>query len=100
MNIEVFLQIIPLKYIIIYIIAINIVGIIAMFIDKEKAKRGAWRISEKALFIITLLGGGIGTIAGMYIFRHKTKKLNFVVGFPVILITEITMIIYWIIKSK
>ncbi len=95
MTIQQFLEIIPLNYVIIYFIAINLIGFLAMFIDKQKAKRGAWRIPEKSLFIITLLGGGIGTIAGMYLFRHKTKKLYFTIGFPVILITEIALIIYW-----
>ncbi len=96
MDIETFLQIFPLKDIIIYLVAINVIGFFAMLIDKEKAKRGAWRIPEKTLFLITLLGGGIGTIAGMYLFRHKTKKLKFTIGFPVILLTEIALVIYWI----
>lgn len=69
-----------------------------MLIDKQKAKRGAWRIPEKSLFIITLLGGGIGTIAGMYLFRHKTKKMYFTIGFPVILISEVALLIYWIVN--
>ena len=68
-----------------------------MFIDKQKAKHGSWRIPEKTLFLFTLLGGGIGTIAGMYVFRHKTRKLYFTVGFPVILISEVILIIYWLI---
>ncbi len=69
-----------------------------MLIDKQKAKRGAWRIPEKSLFIITLLGGGIGTIVGMYLFRHKTKKMYFTIGFPVILISEVALLIYWIVN--
>lgn len=56
MDIETFLQIIPLKYIIIYLVAINVIGFFAMLIDKQKAKRGYWRIPEKTLFILTLLG--------------------------------------------
>ena len=66
-----------------------------MLIDKKKAQKGAWRIPEKTLFIITLLGGGIGTIAGMYMFRHKTKKLIFTIGFPTILISEIVLAVYF-----
>ena len=66
-----------------------------MLIDKRKAQKGSWRIPEKTLFIITLLGGGIGTILGMYVFRHKTKKLKFTIGLPVILISEIVAIIYF-----
>ncbi len=80
--------------IIIYLIANNLIAFLAMWIDKEKAKRGSLRISEKTLFILVLLGGGIGGIAGMYTFRHKTKKTKFVVGFPFILIFEIVVIIY------
>ena len=80
---------------IIYLVVINIIGFLIMFIDKQKAKKGAWRIPEKALFIVTALGGGIGTIAGMYTFRHKTQKLQFVVGLPFITILEIILIIYW-----
>lgn len=96
MDFETFLEIFPLKNVIIYLVVINIVGFLAMFIDKEKAKRGAWRIPEKTLFLLTILGGGIGTITGMYLFRHKTKKLKFTVGLPVILITEVALIVYWI----
>lgn len=79
-----------------YLLIINLIGFLAMGIDKFKAQRGSWRISEKALFTITLMFGGIGTIVGMYLFRHKTKKLYFTIGFPVILITEIALAIYFI----
>ena len=86
--------------IIIYLIVINIIGFLIMFIDKQKAKRGAWRIPEKTIFIITALGGGIGTIAGMYIFRHKTQKLNFIIGLPLITILEIILAIYYLFFNK
>lgn len=69
-----------------------------MWLDKRKAIKGSWRIPEKTLFIITALGGGIGTIAGMYTFRHKTQKIQFVIGFPVITILEIMAIIYFVLK--
>lgn len=78
---------------IIYLIIINIIGFLIMGFDKWKAKRGSWRIPEKTLFTVTLIGGGFGTIAGMYTFRHKTKKLYFTIGFPVILIAEIVLVI-------
>ena len=55
MTIEQFLEIFPIKYIIIYFILINVIGFFAMLIDKQKAKKGSWRIAEKTLFIITLL---------------------------------------------
>lgn len=81
--------------IIIYLLIINILGFLIMYIDKQKAKKGRWRIPEKTLFIVTALGGGIGTISGMYIFRHKTQKVAFAVGFPLITILEIVALIYF-----
>lgn len=85
-----------LKYFIIYLIVINIITFIAMYIDKKRAKMGKWRIKEHTLFVLALLGGSIGAIAGMYTFRHKTQKARFFIGFPVILIAEIllTILIY------
>ena len=91
-------EIFTVQNIVIYFIIINLIGFFIMWLDKRKAKKGAWRIPEKTLFIITALGGGIGTIAGMYTFRHKTKKIQFVIGFPLITILEIITIIWFIIK--
>lgn len=91
---EKILEVIQIEWIIIYAIAINLFGLFIMFYDKRKAQKGQWRIKEGTIMIVTLLGGGIGTIAGMYIFRHKTKKLKFTIGLPTILITEIVLIIY------
>lgn len=88
-------NILTTKNIIIYFIIVNLIGFLAMYIDKQKAKKGSWRIPEKTLFIITALGGGIGTIAGMYTFRHKTQKIAFVIGFPAITILEIISIAYY-----
>lgn len=84
--------------IIIYLLFINLLGILIMYIDKKKAKYGKWRISEKTLLIVALLGGSIGTIIGMYWFRHKTQKIKFTLGFPTILISEIIIITYFLIK--
>ena len=89
---------IELKYIILYVILINLIGFGIMALDKFKAQRGYWRTPEKTIFTVTLLGGGFGTIAGMYMFRHKTKKLSFTVGLPTILLSEIFIIIYLLIK--
>ena len=83
------------RNIIIYLIIIHLIGFLIMYIDKQKAKKGNWRIPEKTIFLVTLLGGGIGTISGMYAFRHKTQKMNFVIGLPVITILEIIAIIYF-----
>ena len=86
------------KYVLIYVLAINVIGFFAMGIDKLKAKKDWWRIPEGTLMMLCLLGGGIGTIAGMYTFRHKTKKLKFTVGMPTILIAEVALIIYLFVK--
>ena len=92
------IQVIGIRNIIIYFIIINLLGFLMMYIDKKKAIKGKWRISEKSLFVVTLLGGGIGTNIGMNIFRHKTKKMRFSIGFPTILIVEIALIICLIIR--
>ncbi len=80
-----------MKYFIIYLIIINLIAFLAMYIDKRRAKYGKWRIKEHTLFILALLGGSIGAIAGMYTFRHKTKKMRFVIGFPAILVCEVIL---------
>ena len=92
-------EILSIQNILIYLLAINLFGFFIMWLDKRKAKKGSWRIPEKTLFIVTALGGGIGTIAGMYTFRHKTQKLNFVIGFPFITVLEIIGIIWFFISK-
>lgn len=91
-------EILSIKNILIYLLAINLIGFLVMGIDKKKAQKGKWRIPENTLLWITIFGGGIGTIAGMYTFRHKTKKIGFVVGFPIILVLEIILVVSLIIK--
>ncbi len=91
-------EIFTIKNIVIYFVVINIIGFFIMWLDKRKAIKGSWRTSEKTLFIITALGGGIGTTAGMYAFRHKTQKIQFVIGFPFITILEIVTIMYFVLK--
>ena len=86
-------ELFSIKNIIIYVIIINLFTFFVMWLDKRKAKKGKWRIPENTLLILVLLGGGIGGIAGMYTFRHKTQKMKFVIGFPVILICQILLIL-------
>ena len=93
-------QIFSVKNIVIYLILINLITFLAMYIDKRKAKKGKRRIPEKTLFILVGLGGGIGGILGMYLFRHKTKKTRFVIGFPAILIFEALVVIAILIANK
>lgn len=82
-------EIFTTQNIVIYLIIINLLGFFMMWLDKQKAKKGRWRIPENTLFLYALLGGSIGTISGMYLFRHKTKKLKFTIGFWAILIIEV-----------
>ena len=72
--------------------AINLIGFALMGIDKHKAKKRAFRIPEATLFIVAIIGGSIGSIIGMYAFRHKTKHFSFVYGMPFILILQIILV--------
>ena len=81
----------PLLY---YLAAVNVLAFALMGIDKVKAKRGAWRIPEKVLFLSALIGGSIGAIAGMFVFRHKTKHLSFVLGLPAILLLQLALALW------
>ena len=86
-------EIFTIQNIIIYLVVINLITFLVMWLDKRKAKKGRWRIPENTLLLFVLLGGGIGGIVGMYVFHHKTQKAKFVIGFPVILICEILIVI-------
>ena len=83
------------QVVIIYLIIVNILGFVIMGIDKHKAKMGDRRIPENTLFMFTIIGGGIGTIAGIYTFRHKTKKKKFTIGMPLIVVLEILIFVYF-----
>ncbi|MBE5864963.1 MAG: DUF1294 domain-containing protein [Lachnospiraceae bacterium] len=85
-------------YIIIYLVMINTVAFMLMGFDKRRARQGAWRIPEKTLFGSALLGGSIGAIAGMQVFRHKTKHLSFQIGMPAILILQIALGIFLVMR--
>ena len=76
-----------------YFAAVNLIGFALMGIDKYKAKKRAFRIPEATLFIIAVIGGSIGSILGMYTFRHKTRHRSFVYGMPFILLVQIAFIV-------
>ena len=82
-----------LKVFYIYLIVINAVGFLLMLIDKVKAKKNLWRIPEATLFLVAAIGGSVGSILGMYTFRHKTKHIKFIVGMPLILAAQIVIAI-------
>jgi uncharacterized membrane protein YsdA (DUF1294 family) len=81
-----------IKFVIAYVIIINIIGLFSMLIDKRRAIKKIWRIHEKTLFLIAILGGSIGSNIGMRLFRHKTKHWYFVFGMPAILIIQLVII--------
>ena len=89
-------ELFTIKNIIIYLLGINVITFLAMWLDKYKAKKGKWRTEEKTLFTLVALGGGIGGILGMHVFRHKTKKFRFVIGFPFIIIMQILLLIVFL----
>ncbi len=76
-----------------YLICVNLLGLIYFFIDKQKAKRQSWRTPEATLFTIAVFGGSIGCLLGMYLFHHKTAKPRFYIGMPVILTVQVLIIL-------
>ena len=81
-----------LQILCVYAVVINLVLFAVMGIDKYKARNGLWRIPEKTLFGLALVGGSIGGILGMKVFRHKTKHNSFKFGFPAILLVQLAVI--------
>lgn len=79
---------------VIYLILINLVGFFSMGVDKKKAKSNQWRIKEKTLFFIAVIGGSAGSVLGMKVFRHKTKHTAFVIGMPLILMVQTILLIF------
>jgi len=73
----------------IYLSAVSLLGFILMGADKKKAEMQKWRIPEKTLFLVALIGGSIGIFLGMQVFRHKTKHLSFSFGIPIIIAVQI-----------
>ncbi|WP_433743554.1 DUF1294 domain-containing protein [Falsibacillus pallidus] len=80
--------------IICYLIFINLFGLIIMKVDKERAKKGKYRIRESSLWKAALFGGALGTTAGMNMFRHKTKHAQFKWGFPLLAIVEAALYVW------
>lgn len=79
-----------------YLILINIIAFIVIYIDKQKAINHQWRIKESTLFFLSIVGGSLGTLLGMYTFHHKTKHIKFILGIPLIVILQI--LIFFFIK--
>ena len=82
----------------VWLAVINLVTFAVYGIDKAKAKRGAWRVPEKTLFLLPLLGGSLGALLGMKVFRHKTKHWYFVWGIPLILLAQLALAVWLYVK--
>ena len=81
-----------LKILTVWLIVINLVGFAQMYVDKRRAKMNKWRIPEKQLFLVAIIGGSVGSILGMQVFRHKTKHKSFVIGMPAILVLQVAAV--------
>lgn len=79
----------PIKLFCVYLLIINAIGFILMLVDKIKARKNLWRIPEAALFLTAVIGGSVGSLLGMHIFRHKTKHIQFILGMPLILAVQV-----------
>lgn len=77
-----------------YLLMVNCIGFFCMFLDKRNARLNQYRISERTLLSVSLIGGVIGILFGMNYFRHKTKKMKFVIGLPIILIIQVVSWVY------
>ena len=74
-----------MKLLLYYLLLINAAGLLLMLVDKWKAKKNRWRVRESTLLAVAALGGSVGSLLGMYLFRHKTQHLKFTLGVPLIL---------------
>ena len=79
-----------------YLIGINVLTFLLYGIDKWRAQRDRWRIPEDTLIWLALVGGSIGALLGMYLFRHKTKHRKFTIGIPVILAVQLVLAYFFL----
>lgn len=81
-----------MKHLIIYLLIINAVGLVLMLTDKQKAIKKQWRIPESTFMTVSLIGGSLGCLIGMHVFRHKTRHIKFFLGLPIILAIQIVLL--------
>lgn len=87
-----------MKYIVLYLIIINVIALLAIAHDKSAARNGQERVRESSLFMLTFLGGGAGMYFAMYLFHHKTRKKRFTIGVPLIFLVEAAALAAWFLK--
>ena len=78
-----------------WLILINVAAFALMGVDKYRARRGLWRVPERTLMTAALMGGSVGAILGMELFRHKTRHTKFTVGLPLILLAQAALL-WWL----
>jgi len=86
------------QYVLILLAVMSAFLFVLMGLDKGKARRGTWRVSEKTLFVFALLGGAPGGTAGMFLFRHKTKHWYFRLGFPILAAAQLALAVWLYLK--
>lgn len=86
------------NFILIYFMVINFIAFFSMYVDKKRATKNEWRIKEATLISMAVIGGSIGSITGMYSFRHKTKHIKFTLGIPFIIFLQLLLIYFCILK--
>lgn len=82
-----------------YLVTVNIASFILYGIDKYKAKRGKWRISEDMLLAVAVIGGSIGAWMGIKVWHHKTMHKKFTIGVPLVFALQVTLAIYFLVKA-
>ena len=81
-----------------YLLLANVAAFFTFGADKRRAKRGAWRVPERTLFLLALVGGSLGAVCGMRAFRHKTRHWYFRYGLPAILLAQLSLAAWFILK--
>ncbi len=87
------------SYLLVLMAVMSVFLFAMMGLDKAKARRGKWRVSEKTLFVFALLGGALGGTAGMFLFRHKTKHRTFRLGFPLLAAAQLALLAWLYLKQ-
>ena len=82
-----------MKIIEIYLLLVNFLGILLTISDKKRAKHEAWRIRERTFFLVSAVGGSIGTYAAMRLFHHKTKHRRFMIGLPLLILAQVILVL-------
>lgn len=87
-----------MKFLILYLLIVNAAGFLVMTLDKLLAKKNAWRIPERTLMGFAAIGGSIGVLLAMYTVRHKTKHAKFYLGVPAILVAQIGIFLFFLLR--